>query len=124
MKILVLEDSFSAFNLMESILSRHNFEVYNAFNSKDFFNHLQKGVKPDLCILDIELDKGQDRIDGVEITSEELKRRNALKGKVVECLRLGMVLDAEGDLDEQVEQFIITLNKVHANVSCKHIPVN
>jgi len=75
MKVLVLEDSVYAYNVQERILKKNNFEVFHAANSTNFFDLLREGLKPDLFILDIELEKEIDpnvNIDGLDVAKKLL----------------------------------------------------
>ena len=67
LKILIVEDDFVlAENLKENLYSMGYGEVFHAKNSDEgiqLFNH----IEPDLCLVDIQLDKSP--LDGIQMVS-------------------------------------------------------
>ena len=80
MKILLLEDSILDYKRINKVLTQSDFEVVHAVNSSQVFELLNEGEKPDLFIMDIELEKEEienDKMDGLEVAKKARKMHAA-----------------------------------------------
>lgn len=86
-RILIVDDQYGIRVLLEEVLKKEGYEVFQASNGADALEML-KEYNPDVMLLDIKIPG----MDGVEILQERKKREIAPETKVI-------LMTAYGELD-------------------------
>ena len=82
MKILIVEDDNVSRHLLRHIVeSQPDYEVIEASNGKDAWTLLQRGLQPDLCLLDIHMPE----MDGIELLRRIRGDTHRKDTKVILC---------------------------------------
>lgn len=102
-KILIVDDDKFLLDMYAMKFGEHGYDIHTSFNGKEALAEIDKGFKPDICLVDIIMPG----MDGFELV-KEIKNRNICQDSALVILsNLGQKEDIEKGLELGVDGYIV-----------------